>query len=128
MLLAHPALSETLRLEMMGSYFDQAHMIRDIRRYTGRTPRQLQVPTLARGLLIRTPTATAQPSYASLPPDYAKPAFTVVMRAIQSYLQFGPIPSELRTARNAPVKPCRLCRRYDVPGRAPLRQRTGERG
>ncbi len=50
MLLAHPALSETLRLEMMGSYFDQAHLIRDIRRYTGRTPRQLQVPTLARGL------------------------------------------------------------------------------
>ncbi len=50
-LLANPALPETLRLEMMGSYFDQAHLIRDIRRYTGRTPRQLQVPTLARGLL-----------------------------------------------------------------------------
>ena len=50
-LLANPALSETLRLEMMGSYFDQAHLIRDIRRYTGRTPRQLQVPNLARGLL-----------------------------------------------------------------------------
>lgn len=51
MLLAHPTLSETLRLEMMGSFFDQSHLIRDIRRYTGRTPRQLQVPTLARGLL-----------------------------------------------------------------------------
>lgn len=50
-LLAHPALSETLRLEMLGSYFDQAHLIRDMRRYTGRTPRQLKVPTLARGLL-----------------------------------------------------------------------------
>ncbi len=51
MLLAHPALSETLRQEMLASYFDQAHLIRDIRRYTGRTPRQLQAPTLARGLL-----------------------------------------------------------------------------
>jgi hypothetical protein len=51
MLLAHPAQSETLRLEMMGSYFDQAHLIRDIRRYAGRTLRQLQVPNLARGLL-----------------------------------------------------------------------------
>lgn len=50
-LLANPALSDTLRLEMMGSYFDQAHLIRDIRRYTGRTPRQLQIPTLAQGLL-----------------------------------------------------------------------------
>lgn len=50
-LLANPALSDTLRLEMMGSYFDQAHLIRDIRRYTGRTPRQLQIPTLTHGLL-----------------------------------------------------------------------------
>ena len=51
MLLAHPALPETMRQEMLASYFDQAHLIRDIRRYTGRTPRQLQVPTLTRGML-----------------------------------------------------------------------------
>lgn len=51
MLLAQPTLSETLRLEMLGTYFDQAHLIRDIRRYTGRTPTQLKAPTITRGLL-----------------------------------------------------------------------------
>lgn len=51
MLLASPVLPERLRLEMLTSYFDQAHLIRDIRRYTGRTPRQLQAPSLASGLL-----------------------------------------------------------------------------
>lgn len=51
MLLAQPELSEALRNEILGSYFDQAHLIRDIRRYTGRTPRQLKLPTITRGLL-----------------------------------------------------------------------------
>jgi len=51
MLLANPALSEERRDEMLASYFDQAHLIRDIRRYTGRTPTQLRLHTLASGLL-----------------------------------------------------------------------------
>ena len=51
MLLANPALSEVLRDDMMTGYFDQAHLIRDIRRYTGRTPTQLRARTLSTGLL-----------------------------------------------------------------------------
>lgn len=51
MLLANPALSDTLREEMLGTYFDQAHLIRDIRRYTGRTPTQLRVQSLSSNLL-----------------------------------------------------------------------------
>lgn len=38
MLLANPDLSEEVRDEIVSVYFDQAHLIRDIRRYTGRTP------------------------------------------------------------------------------------------
>ena len=79
-LVANPALSETPRLEMMGGYFDQSHLIRDIRRYTGRTPRQLRIPTLAHSLLdphahgdgaafLREPASLIDPS-----------AFAVVMR------------------------------------------------
>jgi hypothetical protein len=37
--------------ELMATYFDQAHLIRDIRRYTGRTPTQLRRRTLGSGLL-----------------------------------------------------------------------------
>jgi AraC-like DNA-binding protein len=50
-LLAHPGLDEALRDEMLASFFDQAHLIRDIRRYTGRTPTQLHRHSLATELL-----------------------------------------------------------------------------
>lgn len=46
MLLANPALPDALRDEALTAYFDQAHLIRDIRRYTGRTPRQLRTHTI----------------------------------------------------------------------------------
>jgi AraC-like DNA-binding protein len=51
MLLANPALPDAMRAEMLTTYFDQAHLIRDMRRYTGRTPTQLRAPTIATGLL-----------------------------------------------------------------------------
>lgn len=38
MLFSNPDLSQSLRDELTAAYFDQAHMIRDIRRFTGRTP------------------------------------------------------------------------------------------
>ncbi len=41
MLLANDGLFTSARDEMLAAYFDQAHLIRDIRRYTGRTPRRL---------------------------------------------------------------------------------------
>ncbi|MFN9499544.1 MAG: hypothetical protein ACK554_08465 [Erythrobacteraceae bacterium] len=51
MLLAIPALSDMLRDDMMTGYFDQAHLIRDIRGYTGRTPTKLRARTPSTGLL-----------------------------------------------------------------------------
>jgi AraC-like DNA-binding protein len=48
-LLANPDL-RAQRDEMLDTYFDQAHLIRDIRRYTGRTPTQLRAPSLLAGL------------------------------------------------------------------------------
>lgn len=42
MFLANPDLSDSIRSEILDIYFDQAHLIRDIRRYTGRTPTALQ--------------------------------------------------------------------------------------
>lgn len=42
MLLANPELPQEMRDEILSAYFDQAHLIRDIRRYTGRTPRALK--------------------------------------------------------------------------------------
>ncbi|QFT76412.1 helix-turn-helix transcriptional regulator [Erythrobacter sp. THAF29] len=42
MLLANPELPQAMRDEILSAYFDQAHLIRDIRRYTGRTPRALK--------------------------------------------------------------------------------------
>lgn len=41
MLLANPDLPQPMREAVIDAYFDQAHMIRDIRRYTGRTPTRL---------------------------------------------------------------------------------------
>lgn len=51
MVLANPTLPDALRDEMLASFFDQAHLIHDIRRYTGRTPTQLRAKTLSAGLL-----------------------------------------------------------------------------
>lgn len=51
MVLAQPALSEEVRAQLLASYFDQAHLIRDIRRYTGRTPSQLHPDLISSGLL-----------------------------------------------------------------------------
>lgn len=51
MLLANPAMSKDLHDQLMATYFDQAHLIRDIRRYTGRTPTQLRQKSLAREML-----------------------------------------------------------------------------
>lgn len=51
MLLAHDDLPSELRDEVLGAYFDQAHLIHDIRRYTGRTPKRLAKDSLAQDLL-----------------------------------------------------------------------------
>lgn len=51
MLLAQPTLSQELYDQIMATYFDQAHLIRDIRRYTGRTPTQFRQESLASELL-----------------------------------------------------------------------------
>lgn len=48
-LLAHPD-RLARHEEKFDTYFDQAHLIRDIRRYTGRTPTQLSAPSLLAGL------------------------------------------------------------------------------
>ena len=50
-LLAHEDLSDELRDEVVGAYFDQAHLIHDIRRYTGRTPKALSSESLAQDML-----------------------------------------------------------------------------
>jgi len=51
MLLAHEELSDELRDEVVSAYFDQAHLIHDIRRYTGRTPKGLALEGLAVDML-----------------------------------------------------------------------------
>jgi AraC-like DNA-binding protein len=51
LLLAQPDLPDTLLDELMATYFDQAHLIRDIRRYTGRTPSQFGRKTMVDELL-----------------------------------------------------------------------------
>lgn len=51
MLLAQPGLSKDVHDQLMATYFDQAHLIRDIRRYTGRTPSQFTQGSLADKLL-----------------------------------------------------------------------------
>ncbi|NCP14392.1 MAG: helix-turn-helix transcriptional regulator [Sphingomonadales bacterium] len=51
MVLAQPGISEEVFDALMATYFDQAHLIRDIRRYTGRTPSQLRSKYRGHGLL-----------------------------------------------------------------------------
>lgn len=51
MVLAQPGLSQEVHDRLMETFFDQAHLIRDIRRYTGRTPSQLRQESLGRSLL-----------------------------------------------------------------------------
>jgi AraC-like DNA-binding protein len=51
MMLAHPGIDPAVADALMATYFDQAHLIRDIRRYTGRTPTQWRKWSLARELL-----------------------------------------------------------------------------
>lgn len=51
MVLANPAMPVALRDELLASFFDQSHLNRDIRRYTGRTPTQLRAKSLSSGLL-----------------------------------------------------------------------------
>lgn len=48
MLLSNPDLPQSLRDELDLAYFDQAHMIRAIRRFTGRTPAGLSDQSLSR--------------------------------------------------------------------------------
>lgn len=51
MLLVNPHLPAAMREEVLGAYFDQAHLIRDIRRYTGRKPGDLALEGLTRSTL-----------------------------------------------------------------------------
>jgi len=51
MLLAHDNLPSEMRNEVIGAYFDQAHLIRDIRRYTGQTPKALTQSGLVQDML-----------------------------------------------------------------------------
>ena len=51
MVLAQPGLNREVYDQLMASFFDQAHLIRDIRRYTGRTPSQFRQASLGRNLL-----------------------------------------------------------------------------
>jgi len=51
MLLSQPGISQEVHDQLMATYFDQAHLIRDIRRYTGRTPTQFRDKSLAAALL-----------------------------------------------------------------------------
>ncbi len=49
-LLASPVLAQELEDEIFAAYFDQAHLIREIRKYTGRTPKRLEVDELSPGV------------------------------------------------------------------------------
>ena len=51
MVLSQPGLSQEVHDQLMATYFDQAHLIRDIRRYTGRTPSQFRRESIASELL-----------------------------------------------------------------------------
>lgn len=50
-LLAQPEIDPSVADALMATYFDQAHLIRDFRRYTGRTPSQWRQWSVARTLL-----------------------------------------------------------------------------
>lgn len=52
MLLSQPGISVELHDQLMATYFDQAHLIRDIRRYTGRTPTQYRQQSLTRQMFV----------------------------------------------------------------------------
>lgn len=47
MMLSNPGLPQPLRDELTAAYFDQAHLIRNLRRFTGRTPADLGLRSLA---------------------------------------------------------------------------------
>lgn len=51
MLLSNPDLPKEMHDQLKAAYFDQAHMIRNIRRFTGRTPADLAGPSLAKETL-----------------------------------------------------------------------------
>jgi len=51
MLLSQPGISREAHDQLMATFFDQAHLIRDIRRYTGRTPSQFRRESVANELL-----------------------------------------------------------------------------
>lgn len=51
MLLSQPGISQEVHDQLMATFFDQAHLIRDIRRYAGRTPTQFRRVSLAGELL-----------------------------------------------------------------------------
>ena len=51
MMLANPRLPPNKREEIIDAYFDQSHLIRDIRRYTGRTPSALAEENFASEIL-----------------------------------------------------------------------------
>ncbi len=52
MLLSQPGISREVHDQLMATFFDQAHLIRDIRRYTGRTPSQFRQESVANELLV----------------------------------------------------------------------------
>ncbi len=52
MLLSQPGISEEVHDRLMATFFDQAHLIRDMRRYTGRTPSQFRRQSLTGELLV----------------------------------------------------------------------------
>lgn len=51
MALSQPGISEAVFDALMAGFFDQAHLIRDIKRYTGRTTTQLRMQSLGTGML-----------------------------------------------------------------------------
>lgn len=52
MLLSQPGISREVHDQLIATFFDQAHLIRDIRRYAGRTPSQFRRQSLAEELLV----------------------------------------------------------------------------
>ena len=51
MLLSNPDLPQAMREDLVATYFDQAHLIRSIRRFTGRTPVSLASTSLTKATL-----------------------------------------------------------------------------